>query len=55
MSAEGDGLSAVSFVAIAFSHNIIWIGAWLFLTAFVEKVAPCQVGVLHSPAYGALG
>ncbi len=28
-------VSAVSFVAIAFSHNIVWIGAWLFAEGFL--------------------
>ena len=28
-------VSALSFVAIAFSHNIVWIGAWLFLEGFL--------------------
>jgi len=28
-------VSAVSFSAIAFSHNVIWIGAWLFVEGFL--------------------
>jgi predicted MFS family arabinose efflux permease len=28
-------VSAVSFIAIALSHNIIWIGAWLFVQGFL--------------------
>src|SRR5260370_27770956 len=28
-------VSAVSFTAIAFSHNVIWIGAWLFVAGFL--------------------
>src|SRR5260370_37383967 len=28
-------VSAVSFTAIAFSHNVVWIGAWLFVEGFL--------------------
>ena len=28
-------VSAVSFAAIAFSHNVLWIGAWLFVEGFL--------------------
>ena len=28
-------VSAVSFIAIAFSHNLIWLGAWLFVQGFL--------------------
>jgi MFS family permease len=28
-------VSAISFIAIAFSHNVIWIGAWLFVEGFL--------------------
>jgi MFS family permease len=29
------GVSAISFIAIAFSHNLAWIGAWLFAQGFL--------------------
>ncbi|HVS47910.1 MAG TPA: MFS transporter [Candidatus Dormibacteraeota bacterium] len=28
-------VSAVSFIAIAFSHNLVWLGAWLFVQGFL--------------------
>ncbi len=28
-------VSAVSFIAIAFSHNLVWLGAWLFIQGFL--------------------
>jgi len=28
------GVSAVSFIAIAVSHNLVWLGAWLFVQGF---------------------
>jgi len=28
-------VSAVSFVAIAFNHNLVWLGAWLFAQGFL--------------------
>jgi MFS family permease len=28
------GVSAVSFVAIAMNHNLVWLGAWLFIQGF---------------------
>jgi MFS family permease len=28
------GVSAVSFVAIAINHNLVWLGAWLFIQGF---------------------
>jgi MFS family permease len=28
------GVSAVSFIAIAINHNLIWLGAWLFIQGF---------------------
>jgi sugar phosphate permease len=28
-------VSAVSLIAISFSHNLVWLGAWLFAQGFV--------------------
>jgi len=28
-------VSALAFVAMALNHNVIWLGAWLFLNGFV--------------------
>ena len=28
------GVSAISFIAIAINHNLIWLGAWLFIQGF---------------------
>jgi len=34
MLLAGLGVSAVSFIAIAVSHNLVWLGAWLFVEGF---------------------
>jgi sugar phosphate permease len=28
-------VSAISFVAIAFNHNLVWLGVWLFAQGFL--------------------
>jgi MFS family permease len=33
------GVSAAAYVAVALGHNVIWIGAWLFVSGFVLLAA----------------